>query len=72
MQTSKVLCKHIISSEIYAIEMAWDGSVLWCRGPLPSAGFISLDWVREENDKMLFTADIFGMDVEGNEIRAIE
>jgi len=58
MQTSKGLYKHVLNGNIYAIEMAWDGTVLWCRGPLPSAGFISLDWVREENDKRLLMSEL--------------
>lgn len=58
MQTSKALYKHMLTGKIYTIEMGWDGSVLSCRGSLPCAGFISIDWVREENDKLLLMSEL--------------
>jgi len=63
MQTSKVLYKHIISGNIYAIEMTWDGKLVGCCGPLPKDNLLALDsytyyskindWVRDNKEQLI-------------------
>lgn len=63
MPRSKALYKHILSGDIYAIEILWDGTLLGSCGPLPKHNILAPDsytydntindWVRDNNDKLI-------------------
>jgi hypothetical protein len=60
-RTSKDFYRHS-TGEIYAIEMAWDGTLIGSCGPLTENALKDLDsydyspdrndWIRDQNDKL--------------------
>jgi len=64
MQTSKALYKHNLTGEIYAIETAWDGTLIGSFGPVEELGNTNSyeinsdnnDWLQKNKQELILLA----------------